>query len=86
MLSNLLSSLSDELYSSSTSNLPNSDYIASMGSDSRTKTSKRLAECLPGFSNWGKGVWGGLPDSGVEGLLSLGGYEGFAGLIFADWA
>lgn len=27
---------------------------------------KRLVDCLPVVDRWGKGVWEGVPDSGVE--------------------
>ncbi|WVQ71127.1 hypothetical protein IAR50_000652 [Cryptococcus sp. DSM 104548] len=47
---------------------------------------KRLAHCLPVVSQWGKSVWEGVPDSGVEGLLGVPEFEGFAALVFGDWA
>jgi hypothetical protein len=28
--------------------------------------SRRLVDCLPEFNRWAKGVWEGIPDSGVE--------------------
>lgn len=27
---------------------------------------RRLVDCLPEFNRWAKGVWEGIPDSGVE--------------------
>lgn len=27
---------------------------------------KRLVDCLPVVDRWGKGVWEGIPDNGVE--------------------
>ncbi|WVQ97079.1 hypothetical protein IAU59_004189 [Kwoniella sp. CBS 9459] len=50
------------------------------------RASKRLVDCLPGINNWGKSVWEGIPDSGVEAMLSIHEFEGFAALVFGDWA
>lgn len=47
---------------------------------------KRLVDCLPEVNRWGKGVWEGIPDGGVEALLALKEFEGFAALVFGDWA
>ncbi|WVQ85271.1 hypothetical protein IAT38_007436 [Cryptococcus sp. DSM 104549] len=47
---------------------------------------RRLAECLPEISKWGKGVWEGVPDSGIEEMLAVPEFEGFSALIFGDWA
>jgi peroxin-3 len=30
------------------------------------KSVKRLVDCLPEITAWGKGVWEGVPDKGVE--------------------
>ncbi|RXK35535.1 hypothetical protein M231_07214 [Tremella mesenterica] len=49
-------------------------------------TGSRLAECLLVFNAWSKNVWEGIPDKGVEALLAVKEYEGFAALIFGDWA
>ncbi|WVR05697.1 hypothetical protein IAU60_002721 [Kwoniella sp. DSM 27419] len=47
---------------------------------------RRLVDCLAEISRWGKGVWEGVPDSGVEAMLAIPEYEGFAALVFGDWA
>lgn len=47
---------------------------------------QRMVDCLPMVDRWGKGVWEGLPDSGVEAVLALPEFEGFAALVFGDWA
>ncbi|OXB38605.1 hypothetical protein LQV05_002603 [Cryptococcus neoformans] len=47
---------------------------------------KRLAECLPVVSRWGKNIWENVPDSGVEEMLAVPEFEGFAAIIFGDWA
>lgn len=53
------------------------------GDDARKR---RLADLLPELSRWGRGVWEGIPDGGVETLLALPEYEAFAALVFGDWA
>jgi hypothetical protein len=45
--------------------------------------SRRLVDCLPEFNRWAKGVWEGIPDSGVE--VSLFGYFLVTKLIVRDW-
>lgn len=47
---------------------------------------RRLVDCLPEINRWGKGVWEAIPDGGVEALLALPEFEGFAALVFGDWA
>lgn len=47
---------------------------------------RRLAELLPELNSWSRGVWEGVPDGGVETLLSLSEFEAFTALIFGDWA
>lgn len=47
---------------------------------------KRLVDCLPVLDRWGKAVWEGIPDNGVESMLALPEFEGFAALVFGDWA
>lgn len=47
---------------------------------------RRLAELLPDLNAWSRGVWEGVPDGGVESLLSLPEFEAFTALIFGDWA
>ncbi|ODN84237.1 hypothetical protein L202_00232 [Cryptococcus amylolentus CBS 6039] len=59
------------------------DQLYSNGEEEKKK---RLAHCLPVVSQWGKGVWEGVPDGGVEGLLGVPEFEGFAALVFGDWA
>lgn len=86
MLRNLLASLSSEVYSSNPQDRFRSFGDDEVESEDFEGRKKRLAECLPGFSRWGKGVWEGVPDMGVENLLGMGEFEGFAGLIFGDWA
>ncbi|WVW80321.1 hypothetical protein I302_102300 [Kwoniella bestiolae CBS 10118] len=46
----------------------------------------RLVNCLPEINKWGKGVWEGVPDSGIEALLNVPEYESFSALVFGDWA
>jgi peroxin-3 len=29
-------------------------------------TTRRLVDCLPAIDRWGKGIWEGVPDSGIE--------------------
>jgi len=63
--------------------------------------SRRLVDCLPELATWSKGIWEGIPESGVEasqlsltvspganeqGLVALPEYESFAALVFGDWA
>lgn len=47
---------------------------------------RRLADLLPDLNAWSRGVWEGVPDGGVESLLSLPEFEAFTALIFGDWA
>lgn len=47
---------------------------------------KRLVDCLPGVTRWGRSVWDAIPDVGVEELLAIPELEAFAALIFGDWA
>ncbi|OCF45265.1 hypothetical protein I317_00787 [Kwoniella heveanensis CBS 569] len=54
--------------------------------ESKGDVSRRLVDCLPGINTWGKSVWEGIPDSGVEAMLSVHEFEGFAALVFGDWA
>lgn len=49
-------------------------------------TGRRFADTLPQLNTWSKGVWEGIPDSGVETLLALPEFEAFAALVFGDWA
>lgn len=37
-------------------------------------------------SRWGKNIWENVPDSGVEEMLAVPEFEGFAAIIFGDWA
>ncbi|WVQ65085.1 uncharacterized protein L199_003256 [Kwoniella botswanensis] len=46
----------------------------------------RLVNCLPEINKWGKNVWEGIPDSGVESLLGVQEFESFSALVFGDWA
>lgn len=52
MVRSLCDSLRSELYGSS-----DVQQITSL---------RRLVDCLPEFNRWAKGVWEGIPDSGVE--------------------
>ncbi|WRT65853.1 uncharacterized protein IL334_002804 [Kwoniella shivajii] len=70
MLGNLLQSIKNDLYSST-------------ASDDATK---RLVDCLPEINKWGKNVWEGIPDSGVEAMLAIPEFEGLSALVFGDWA
>ncbi|WVO13411.1 hypothetical protein L204_101026 [Cryptococcus depauperatus] len=47
---------------------------------------RRLVDCLPAISHWGKAVWKNVPDTGVEDMLAIPEFEGFSALIFGDWA
>ncbi|WWC68479.1 uncharacterized protein I206_102408 [Kwoniella pini CBS 10737] len=47
---------------------------------------KRLVDCLPVINLWGKGIWQGIPDSGIESLINIQEFESFSALIFGDWA
>lgn len=51
MVRSLCDSLRSELYASG---------------DVQSTQSRRLVDCLPEFNRWAKGVWEGIPDSGVE--------------------
>lgn len=84
MVSKLLESLDSELYRPAGFSMFPTER-AEGGEEDEGQT-RRLAECLPAFSRWGKGVWEGVPDGGVEAVLGMGEFEGFAGLIFGDWA
>ncbi|KAK6907522.1 hypothetical protein I204_04009 [Kwoniella mangroviensis CBS 8886] len=46
----------------------------------------RLVNCLPEINKSGKNVWEGIPDSGIEALLSVQEFESFSALVFGDWA
>jgi peroxin-3 len=82
MLRSLVLSLANDVYTSSSNTFRDFGANEQMAASER----KRLAECLLVFTRWGQGVWEGVPDTGVEGLLSMGEFEGFAGLIFGDWS
>jgi peroxin-3 len=86
MVKSLCESMRTELYTSD---------------DLVSPATRRLVDCLPEMATWSKGVWNGIPDSGVEvshlsiglfsqltrqGLVSLPEYESFAALVFGDWA
>lgn len=47
---------------------------------------KRLVDCLPTIGSWGRNIWQGIPDGGVESVLTLPEFESFAGLVLGDWA
>jgi hypothetical protein len=34
--------------------------------DLASPSKRRLVDCLPEMATWSKGVWNGIPDSGVE--------------------
>jgi peroxin-3 len=36
------------------------------GTDLQTLSTRRLVDCLPELATWSKGVWDGIPNSGVE--------------------
>ncbi|WWC87991.1 uncharacterized protein L201_002893 [Kwoniella dendrophila CBS 6074] len=71
LLGNLINSLKNQLY-----NNPSYDF----------NDTKRLVDCLPEINKWGKDLWEGIPDSGVEALLAVPEYESFSALIFGDWS
>ncbi|GFZ43242.1 hypothetical protein JCM24511_00961 [Saitozyma sp. JCM 24511] len=73
----LLETLRDELYFTETE---------LSGSSSSGAQSRRLVDCLPVTNRWGKGIWEGIPDGGVEALLALPEYQSFSALVFGDWA
>lgn len=52
----------------------------------RVDPPKRVADMLPELNRWSRSVWEGIPDGGVETLLSLPEFEAFTALIFGDWA
>ena len=39
--------------------------------DLASPSTRRLVDCLPEMATWSKGVWNGIPDSGVEVSHSL---------------
>jgi len=51
MVKSLCESMRAELYTS--------DDLAS-------SSTRRLVDCLPEMATWSKGIWNGIPDSGVE--------------------
>lgn len=57
MVRRLLETLRDELYFTETE---------LSGSSSSGAQSRRLVDCLPVTNRWGKGIWEGIPDGGVE--------------------
>jgi len=71
MIRKLLDSLRDECY---------------VSEDGEERGRRRLVDCLPEINRWGKGVWEGVPDGGIEALLAIPDFESFAALIFGDWA
>jgi hypothetical protein len=44
----------------------------SLADELRPLPTRRLVDCLPELATWSKGVWEGIPDSGVEASSSLG--------------
>ncbi|XAO23460.1 hypothetical protein I312_102238 [Cryptococcus bacillisporus CA1280] len=75
----LCNSLREECYAAET----NSESQSGFELEGRKK---RLAECLPVVSRWGKNIWESVPDSEVEEMLAVPEFEGFAAIIFGDWA
>ena len=60
MIARLLETLGDDVYSGSEIGLI-------LGEGGRAATIKRrLVDCLPTVDRWGKSVWEGIPDNGVE--------------------
>jgi hypothetical protein len=51
MVKSLCESMRTELYTSD---------------DLGSHSTRRLVDCLPEMATWSKGVWNGIPDSGVE--------------------
>jgi hypothetical protein len=51
MVKSLCESMRTELYTSD---------------DPASPSTRRLVDCLPEMATWSKGVWNGIPDSGVE--------------------
>ncbi|WVF70706.1 hypothetical protein IAT40_005499 [Kwoniella sp. CBS 6097] len=93
LLGSLLSSLKRECYPSIPEHLQNGGdahaHVHTQGmehAEGEGRESRRLVDCLPGINTWGKSVWEGIPDSGVEAMLSIHEFEGFAALVFGDWA
>ncbi|KAK8865737.1 hypothetical protein IAR55_000883 [Kwoniella newhampshirensis] len=74
---NLLDTLKSELYT------PPGGFGEN---EVQTQRDRKLVHCLPEINRWGKGVWEGVPDSGVEAMLAVPEFEGFAALVFGDWA
>lgn len=76
-----MQNLDEDLY------FPSNDDINGSGSGpSEISKKNRLVACLPIFSKWSRNVWEGVPDNAVESLMAVREFEGFAGLIFGDWA
>lgn len=63
MIHNLISNLSIDVYSSG-SDLEFPPTV--LGARVEEEKTRRLVDCLPGIDRWGKGVWEGIPDNGVE--------------------
>jgi peroxin-3 len=93
MIRKLLESLKEDAYSGSEIGLI-------LGEPQAINATRRLVDCLPTIDRWGKGVWEGIPDSGIEvsflghsapqadmqNLTAIPEFEGFAALVFGDWA
>lgn len=59
MIRKMLESLREDAYSGSEIGLI-------LGETQAVNTTRRLVDCLPAVDRWGKGVWEGIPDSGIE--------------------
>jgi len=59
MTRKLIESLREDAYSGSEIGLI-------LGESQAVNTTRRLVDCLPAVDRWGKGVWEGIPDSGIE--------------------
>ena len=59
MIRKLFESLREDAYSGSEIGLI-------LGEPQPVNTTRRLVDCLPAVDRWGKGVWEGIPDSGIE--------------------
>jgi len=62
----LLNGLSDELYTGQARILDTIPTITNVHSDQQPNQTRRLVDCLPVINRWGRGVWEGIPDGGVE--------------------
>nr|XP_018264894.1 uncharacterized protein I303_03075 [Kwoniella dejecticola CBS 10117]OBR87052.1 hypothetical protein I303_03075 [Kwoniella dejecticola CBS 10117] len=86
LMGDLLKSMKSDLYMHDNANPTSTSIQTRTDTDTAKGKEKRLVDCLPAINAWGKNIWEGIPDSGIEALLNVPEFEGFSALVFGDWA